>query len=389
MRAFSVLKALSKKHRIHLADADIFRGNRKSSVDPEVQHLCEAVFHIRLPFFRKLYARMLRFIHEHAPCLFSRMVSKPVDYFCASLITRKALGPVLNKNYDKIFVFRLYLYPIAKLVKKDAPDSVVFLDQDEIESITRSRIADLRRKNGDLCTSVSLATEAAFFKRLEEDIVPGCKRVFVASESDRKKMQQRTGARNLSLLPNVYAPRTLAGKRSGNLEFTFLFIGSYAYYPNHDAAVVLCRDVIPRLNEISPVPFSFRFVGTGAGRSLRNVIQSTNGAVLIGPVENVETVYSGIDAMAAPINAGGGTRIKILEAFAFGKPVVSTSMGAEGIECEDGVHLLLANTVEVFADQCLRLIESRPLRESLTRAATELLQQKYHPELLSRQILDA
>lgn len=388
MRAFSVLKSLAKQHKIHLADADVFRGNRKCNDDTEVQQLCEAIVPIRLTLSRNLYASMLRFVRVHAPCLFSRIVKKPVDYTCAGLVTRKALGSVLNKKYDKIFVFRLYMYPIARLVKKDAPDSVVFLDLDDIESITRSRIASLCRLNGDLCASVSLENEAAFFARLEEDILPDCERVFVASESDRKKIIERTGAQNLTLLPNVYAPRTLSDKRSGNPEFTFLFIGSYGYYPNHDAAVVLCRDVIPRLNEISPVPLAFRFVGAGASKSLQKIIRNTIGAYMTGPVENIESAYSGVDASVAPINAGGGTRIKILEAFAFGKPVVSTYIGAEGIECEDEVHLLLASTVNMFADQCLRLIKSRPLRESLTSAATELLQQKYRPELLNSQILD-
>jgi glycosyltransferase involved in cell wall biosynthesis len=280
------------------------------------------------------------------------------------------------------------MYPIAKLVKKDTPNSVVFLDLDDIESITRSRIAGLYRKNGDLCAADSLETEAAFFGRLEDVILPDCERVFVASELDRKKMIERTGAQNLCLLPNVYATRTLNGTRFRNQEFTFMFIGSYGYYPNHDAVVLLCRDVIPKLKEISPVPFTFRFVGTGASKGLRSVIQSTIGAKFTGPVENVESAYAGVDAIVAPICAGGGTRVKILEAFAFGKPVVSTSIGAEGIECEDGVHLLLANTVDTIADQCLRLIKSQALRESLAHAATELLQQKYNPEMLNSQILD-
>jgi len=95
-----------------------------------------------------------------------------------------------------------------------------------------------------------------------------------------------------------------------------------------------------------------------------------------------------VSAVVVPINAGGGTRVKILESFAFGKPVVSTHVGAEGLECEDGVHLLLASTTDLFVDCCLQLVRSKQLRASLTSAAAKLLQQKYRPGLLDNQILD-
>jgi len=388
MRAFSVLRSLSSQYRIYLVDADIFCRDKKCGMDVELQAMCEAIFPIRLPLFRNLCARLLRFLRQHTPCLFSRIVRRPTDYLCAQLVNRKALGKALDGGYDKILVFRLYMYPIAELFIKREPNAPVYLDLDDIESVTRSRTADLRRRNGDFCESVSLATEAAFFERLEKDVLPGCQKVFVASASDKAKVRNKAAAKNLHVLPNVYALNTGICAPPDTSGFTFLFIGSYGYYPNHDAALVLCRNVIPRLNEISGTALSFRFVGAGASKGLQKIIQNTTGATFMGSVEDIVSAYSGVSAVVVPINAGGGTRVKILESFAFGKPVVSTHVGAEGLECEDGVHLLLASTTDLFVDCCLQLVRSKQLRASLTSAAAKLLQQKYRPGLLDNQILD-
>ncbi len=366
-----------------MIDADVFRSGNAGGVDDELQAICESIVSVRLSFVRNIYARTLRFVRLRLPCLFRLFVREPVEYTCARLVNRRALGNVLNEKFDRIFVLRLYVHPIAALAEQYNPDATTWLDVDDIESITRSRIADLRRKNGDRCESASLEIEAAFFERLEKEVLPECERVFVTSQIDKTNLLERTGATNLSLLPNVYAPRSLLPPASGSTVFTFLFIGSYGYYPNHEAAVMLCRDVIPRLVDLSPTPISFRFVGAGAKPRLQKMIKNTKGAEFAGPVEHIDAAYAGINAVVAPINAGGGTRIKILEAFAFGKPVVSTHLGAEGIECEDGVHLLLATSADAFAGQCLRLVTSVKLRESIASAAAKLLRRKYCPEMLN------
>jgi len=382
MRAFNILRALSERNRIFLLVADALHSDRGEDADEELRNMCESIIRIRLPWWRNLYARLLRFVRLQLPCLFRMAGKKPVEFSCAQLVTKNALDGVLNESFDRIFVFRLYVYPIAELLKKSNPQAAIYLDLDDIESITRSRISALYRKNGASCESASLQIEADFFERLEKEVLPRCDRVFVASQKDSRILPARTGASNLYLLPNVYAPRSEPSSPPGSSGFTFLFIGTYGYFPNHDAALVLCRDVIPRVLEQSSESMVFRFVGGGADSRLRRIIRNTEGAEFVGPVEQIEAAYAGVDGVVVPINAGGGTRIKILEAFAFGKPVVSTPLGAEGIECEDGVHLLLADSAQQFASQCQRLTGSPQLCASLASAATELLRRKYSPDQL-------
>jgi glycosyltransferase involved in cell wall biosynthesis len=79
-------------------------------------------------------------------------------------------------------------------------------------------------------------------------------------------------------------------------------------------------------------------------------------------VEDLAPLYAAADVVVVPLRAGGGTRIKILESFAHGVPVVTTSLGAEGIDAADGVHLLVADNAEAFARACLRIKEAPEFR---------------------------
>jgi glycosyltransferase involved in cell wall biosynthesis len=97
-------------------------------------------------------------------------------------------------------------------------------------------------------------------------------------------------------------------------------------------------------------------------------------------VADLAPVYADADAVVVPLRAGGGTRIKILEAFVHRRPVVSTSLGAEGLEVEHHRHLLLADTPEDFAAQCARLAGDPALRESLTAGGFELASTRHTVE---------
>jgi glycosyltransferase involved in cell wall biosynthesis len=91
----------------------------------------------------------------------------------------------------------------------------------------------------------------------------------------------------------------------------------------------------------------------------------------------VEPWYHRADAVVAPLRAGSGTRIKILEAMSYRRPVVSTPAGIEGLAARDGEHLLVGDTAEAFACQCVRLMEVPSLGERLSRDAFDLCVARY------------
>ena len=96
-----------------------------------------------------------------------------------------------------------------------------------------------------------------------------------------------------------------------------------------------------------------------------------------GRVASMEEELAKADVVVVPVRSGSGTRLKILEAFAHRIPVVSTTLGAEGLDVEDGVHLLVADSAEAIAEACRRLHDDPELRSRLVFAAQELFHRRY------------
>jgi glycosyltransferase involved in cell wall biosynthesis len=109
---------------------------------------------------------------------------------------------------------------------------------------------------------------------------------------------------------------------------------------------------------------------------------------VVGRVPDIADELARADLVVVPIRFGSGTRLKILEAFAHRIPVVSTTLGAEGLDAEDGVHLLIADDATSMAVACARLLTDRSMRKALTLAAHALVVQRFQAELVEDIIAD-
>jgi glycosyltransferase involved in cell wall biosynthesis len=187
------------------------------------------------------------------------------------------------------------------------------------------------------------------------------------------------------VLPNALPMPEPLGPPASDAPFTFLFVGTLGYFPNQDAIVTFCREILPALRRMATRPFRVTVVGTGATPAIRALAAIPDVEVL-GAVDDVAEAYRRAHAAIVPIRAGGGTRIKILEAFAYRRPVVTTTIGVEGIAARHGEHVLLADAPSDFARQCARLIASPGLVEKLARQAEALFQTEYTLAALGRRI---
>src|SRR5262249_38828129 len=133
------------------------------------------------------------------------------------------------------------------------------------------------------------------------------------------------------VIPNAVRipPSTSATRRGG--PFTLLFVGTLGYYPNEDAAIFFCSEILPRLGASASRPVRLLIVGSNPSLRVRALAQDGKVAIT-GPLPDLSRCYAAADAVVVPLRAGGGTRIKVLEAFGHRRPVVSTTVGAQGIE---------------------------------------------------------
>ncbi len=152
------------------------------------------------------------------------------------------------------------------------------------------------------------------------------------------------------------------------------FVGFLDYQPNFDAVRWFADAILPRVRRFER-DVEFHVIGE-AGPGLQD-IGRRRGVRLLGFVPELEPELAQLSVLVAPIRFGGGTRFKILEAFAHEIPVVSTTVGAEGIDARDGDHLLLRDDAAAFARAVVDLHRDPTLRDRLVTAAARLYESRY------------
>ena len=198
---------------------------------------------------------------------------------------------------------------------------------------------------------------------------------FTMSEVDRRMLLAANPRLRLEVSPNGVDTRSIQSLPEDPVATpAVLFVGNMAYAPSVDAVRFFCRDVLPKVR-ITAGPVEFWIVGPNPSAEVRAL--EGDGVHVTGRVADVTPFYRRATVAVAPIRAGGGTRIKVLEAMAFGRPVVSTSIGSEGLEAQGGVHLLAADDAESFARQTSALLLDKGQRQRVARSARRLVEEKY------------
>ena len=216
---------------------------------------------------------------------------------------------------------------------------------------------------------------AALTKRYEQGLASSFDRVFVVSERDRDLVARGTHRNRFLVVPNgvdtrpgpLPPPPPGAGPR-------LVFVGHMGYTPCADGACWFANEILPLVLEGEPAA-TFAVVGASPAHRVRALSSAT--VTVTGTVPDVAPYYAGADIVVAPLRAGGGSRLKILEAMAFGRPVISTTVGAEGLNVRDGEHLLLADTPKEFAVAVHRLRQQPELAAQLMLAARRLAETEY------------
>ena len=196
----------------------------------------------------------------------------------------------------------------------------------------------------------------------------------VTSADDQRRLLTEAPSTPTCLVPNGvdldrFAPVPAPVDPTG-----LVFVGSINYRPNTDAVLHCAQRILPLIRR-SAGDATLTVVGQGAPPAVRRL---DGGAVRVaGMVPDVRPYLASAAVVVVPLRIGGGTRLKVLEALAMGKAVVSTSLGCEGIDVEDGRHLLIADDPAHFAACVLRLLRDQEFARRLGTAGRELVQARY------------
>jgi glycosyltransferase involved in cell wall biosynthesis/GT2 family glycosyltransferase len=375
MRAYHNLLALAAGHSVTLLI--IPPGIRSRPPSSLLRPLCESVIHLPLRFPKDWLLLLKIAVFKFAPLFVSSVFKLPSEMISCSWGRRqRAAAALAAGRYNSIHVFRFYLYPYAFFLAASQARPTLQLDLDEIESSMRRSLADLLDKKGKVPAARKIRHEAEKYRLHEHRVLSRFDSIFVSSGVEADKVRDLCGCRNVKILPNVVGDGHPRQRRQGG-PFVFLMVGIYSYYPNLDGVLDFCDRILPLVRSRSNQECVFRIVGPGLPRGQVSRLSSFPGVEVLGFVPDIGTAYAGADAAVVPLRVGGGTRIKVLEAMSFGVPVISTSIGVEGLSLRSGLEVLIGDTPEEFASQCLRLLHSPELRQLLSEASYRRVKSSY------------
>jgi len=208
-------------------------------------------------------------------------------------------------------------------------------------------------------------------------------RCIAVSDADRALLQAANPDLRVDVAPNGVDTRRLQPLPREAGSRRLLFVGMMSYEANADAALFFCRQALPHLR---------RMVGevetwiVGMNPPAEVLALAGDGIHVTGRVDDVVPYYQRSAVCVTPLRAGGGTRLKILEAMALGRPVVSTTVGCEGLDARDGEHLLIADSPEQFARQTALLLTDERLCKQIVRQARQLVEERYDWDVVARRV---
>lgn len=375
MRAGSLVRALHEKYAISLL---VLASNdfNKDLMDTEIQNLCDACQSFLIPKSEPKRGRVMKKIFGPLPEMWDG-ATKP--------FLKRINAQYDTQNFDVVFVFRFYLFPYVRKFLKNATKAV--LDLDELDSQAFFRMADIYQRNGRLPKSNWLTRQAKAILVQERKHLASFHSISVSSEKEKSTLTQLIGNHSIVVVPNIAVQKDSLKLEEAKEVFRFLFIGSFAHYPNVDAVMYFCSEILPQIERRTNRRLAIDILGRSS-LILKDFLSNYPTVSLHGQVDDLSQYYKHCHAVIVPLRAAGGTRIKILEAFQYGRPVVSTVIGVEGLTCEHNQELLIAEDESEFIECCLRLIDEPELREKLASAGKEYVEQHHSSAIVRQRLLE-
>jgi len=362
IRSYNILRQLARQHSITFFS---FYAAHNHDVHAELKHMFDRVvtMPLRIPAPKSL-AEMC----DYAVRLFS---SEPygITKYCRPEVRRGLRSLLEEENYDVILCDFM---AVAGVIPWDcAIPKVLF---------THNVEATIWRRHYEVASNVIWKAiswqEWRKMEAAERRYLRLADRVLAVSETDRDAFAAFLSAEKLTVIPtgvDVEYFQPLAGEETAN---SLVFTGSMDWLPNEDAILYFADAILPLIREHSPEVF-LDVVGRNPSRKLQALAESQKSIRLTGWVDDIRPFVGRGSVCIVPLRIGGGTRLKIFEAMAMGKAVVSTSVGAEGLAVRSGENIVLADTPNDFAQAVISLLRDPGRRQQLGTAARTLVQENY------------
>lgn len=359
IRSYNILLKLAKEHEVTLLS--YYGGEKDAAYETDIiRHLPGAqVIYTAAPesTVRQAFEYLLR-LPSAAPFAVTKFTDPQV---------KRSVAKSLQEHRCDVAVCD-FLSASLNFPQQTAVPAVLF--QHNVESSLWQRMAEGETHP---IRKLSYHIEAAKMARYERRMLGNFAHVIAVSDHDRNQMLAMDPGCHISVVPTgVDTGRYQRVAPASGTPPVIVFTGSMDWEPNVDAVEYFCREIWPSILAEFPAA-RFEIVGRNPSARVQRLASET--IVVTGTVPSVANHLRDATVVVVPLRIGGGTRLKIFEAMAMGKAMVSTSIGAEGLDVQHGRDLLLADNASDFAGNILQLLRNSTLRHGYEDAASKLAAQ--------------
>jgi len=282
---------------------------------------------------------------------------------------------IKENDYDIIYFDHLQMYKYFNSFDRKNVKFVLDQHNSESEIVYRTY-----QNSNNFLKKIFLNIEYNKIRKFEKKALSDVDKIYALSENDVESMKHlNVNLKNFSVIPiGVIDNGIINKKEDKNKKLTLMFIGTLTWNPNNQGILWFVRNVIPKLNE-SGIEYDLYIVGKNPSDELKELCESYNNIFVTGYVNDVDEMYVKSDVMVVPLFVGSGQRVKIIESFSKGIPVISTSIGAEGLDCITDYNVVIADTDIEFVDS-LRKMSDETFRKKIASNARKTFEEKYSLE---------
>jgi len=370
IRTYQMLKQLKREHHVSYIALD--DGSADADARPRSAEYCDELIciphHTRPKFSAGFYAELAGNLFSSLPYFMKKYESSGM---------RRAVEEQLSRNTFDVLVCD-FLQPSINVPERLPVASVLF--QHNVEAMIWKRHYEVQSNPLKRAYLFGQWRKTRSYER------SACNRfdtVVAVSREDRQLMKNEYGVEHIDDVPTgVDTSFFSATGKSPELPNNLVFTGSMDWLPNEDAMQYFTREILPLVRKQIP-DLTLTVVGRNPYPSLVELSQKDRGITVTGRVDDVRPYIERSSAYIVPIRIGGGTRLKIYEAMAMGKPVISTTVGAEGLPIKNNTEILLADTPGSFAEAIVRVLQDKRLARELGANAKRLVCENFGWENVS------
>lgn len=370
IKTFTSLQALAQENTVDLLT--FYEHENISDARNKLGHICS---HVELlPIKVTSRENKAYLTYQALKCLFTGKSLSIYKYYKKSMV-EKIKEYLAKYDYDIVYFNYLHIYSYSSVVKSIDPTLKLVLDTQNCESLIFTRYA---KESKNLIKKAYLKLEALRLSKFEKWAVEDCDKLIFLSNEDKKELQKLSGHELPGdIIPiGVNEPKVIKKTRNLTKDDTLniLFLGTLTWAPNNEGIIWFLENVMPKLSQ--KIKVHLFIVGKNPSDHVIKLSEKNSNIEVTGYVDSVDPYYEKSDFCIVPLFIGSGQRVKIIEAFSRGMPVISTSIGAEGLVYEDGKSILIADDADSFIES-IKSMSDNSLRENISRNCRKIYERYY------------